>query len=254
MEYQTILTLKESGKATVELAAADVFDGPVVIKRLRGGKAEIYQKIAGQENPHIPKIYAVEEAEEELLVAEEYIEGESLREYLQQNLLSDEEKICLALQLCDAVEFLHAMKPMVIHRDIKPSNILVNSKGQLKLIDFDVTALQGESCLQFSRRSVKIHTRCPPCNVLLQPPPAGGIPVRPCWPLRTESGMTQAHTPEKERKERKREKARSPLPMIPRYHCSTFRTIMAIIFEHNHNIGLYQSTSLPRQGTPLLCR
>ena len=58
---------------------------------------------------------------------------------MQKNLLSDEQKLNYALQLCEAVGFLHAMKPSVIHRDIKPSNILINNKMELKLIDFDAS-------------------------------------------------------------------------------------------------------------------
>lgn len=132
MEYQTIVTIKKTEKSMVELAATELFSGPVIVKHLKGGNPKIYRLLSVQRNDHIPQIYAIEEQEKELLVVEEYIDGESLREHLQRGVLSDEEKIEYALQLCEAVGFLHTMKPSVIHRDIKPSNILITGKGVLK--------------------------------------------------------------------------------------------------------------------------
>ncbi len=139
MNYQTILKIKESEKVTVELAAVEMFVGPVIVKKLKGGKTDIYRLLTETSHPNVSKIISVEETQDGLFVVEEYVDGENLAEHLQKHYLSDDEKINVALQLCDAVGFLHAMKPSVIHRDIKPSNILINNKMELKLIDFDAS-------------------------------------------------------------------------------------------------------------------
>lgn len=139
MEYQCIFTIKESDKATVELAAMEGQIGPVVVKRLRGAGPDIYRLLCNTQNFHIPQVYACEQQGDELIVAEEYVDGENLGEYLDKRKPSDGEKLDLVLQLCDAVEFLHTMVPPVIHRDIKPSNIVITGKGVLKLIDFDAS-------------------------------------------------------------------------------------------------------------------
>jgi len=139
MEYQTIFKMKESEKATVELAAMEGHIGPVVVKMLRGANPDIYRLLSCTPNSHIPQLYACEQEDGELIVAEEYVDGENLEEHLNKNSLSDEDKLKLALQLCEAVDFLHGMEPAVIHRDIKPSNILITEKGVLKLIDFDAS-------------------------------------------------------------------------------------------------------------------
>ncbi len=139
MEYQAICTIKKSEKATVELAALEGHEGPVIVKRLCGAGSDIYRLLCCTQNEHIPQIYSYEQQGEELVLAEEYIDGENLEEYWKNNRLSDKEKMELALQLCDAVKVLHSMNPPIIHRDIKPSNILITGKGVLKLIDFDAS-------------------------------------------------------------------------------------------------------------------
>lgn len=73
----------------------------------------------------------------------EHIDGSSLREAVQnQGPLSSEQTHDLALQMCDILKVLHANG--VVHRDFTPDNLILNSKGKLKLIDFNVAQqLQG---------------------------------------------------------------------------------------------------------------
>lgn len=137
--YQTITIVKKTEKSTVLLAMLEEYEEPVIIKRMKTAKPEIYRVLAEVNSIHIPSIYAMEYLEDELIVAEEYVDGETLEFYLKQGTLSEEQKLKLALQLCDAVNILHSCNPQIIHRDIKPSNILITEAGILKLIDFDAS-------------------------------------------------------------------------------------------------------------------
>jgi serine/threonine protein kinase len=49
------------------------------------------------------------------------------------------EKILMALQIADALAYLHGQSPPVIHRDLKPTNVLLTDRNQVKLADFGVT-------------------------------------------------------------------------------------------------------------------
>ena len=72
----------------------------------------------------------------------EYVEGETLREYLQDRLpLSVDEALRLALPLGHALAYAHAHG--VAHRDIKPENVLITPDGTVKLFDFGIALLEG---------------------------------------------------------------------------------------------------------------
>ncbi len=49
---------------------------------------------------------------------------------------SQREVIEIALQVTGILEYLHNLSPPIIHRDIKPSNVLIDSKGDVHLVDF----------------------------------------------------------------------------------------------------------------------
>jgi serine/threonine protein kinase/Tfp pilus assembly protein PilF len=66
----------------------------------------------------------------------EYIEGEPLYRFCDENNLSVRERLQIFRQICEAVEAAHEIK--VIHRDLKPSNILVKESGKPKLLDFGI--------------------------------------------------------------------------------------------------------------------
>ncbi len=139
MKYITIQVIKKTDRSEIVFAAVEELDVPIVIKRLHGANPEIYRSVAKVRNPHIPRIYCVEEQGEELCVAEEYIDGKTLDVYLAEAALTDLQKLELMVQLCEALEVLHLCTPPIIHRDIKPSNILITTDGILKIIDFDAS-------------------------------------------------------------------------------------------------------------------
>ncbi len=72
-------------------------------------------------------------------VVMEYTEGLLITEYCKLNGLNVSEIIDHFISLCEAV--LHAHQNLIIHRDIKPENVLVNTKNELKLLDFGIAKI-----------------------------------------------------------------------------------------------------------------
>ncbi len=69
----------------------------------------------------------------------ELVEGEDIVSYADRRGLSAADRLHLFLKACEAIQFAH--QNLIIHRDIKPSNILVNDRGQVKLMDFGIAQL-----------------------------------------------------------------------------------------------------------------
>ncbi|KZN59793.1 hypothetical protein N473_02455 [Pseudoalteromonas luteoviolacea CPMOR-1] len=105
--------------------------------------------LSGQlEHPHIVRLLDKGQVNEHLLYGVfEYIEGQSLREYLmQEGALDAVEATDIMLQVLDAL--IHAHKKGIIHRDIKPANIMLSQAGaktHAKILDFGIGTLTQES-------------------------------------------------------------------------------------------------------------
>ena len=69
----------------------------------------------------------------------EYIDGEWITGYCKSRALGVEDRLRLFLRVCSAVHYAHLQ--FVVHRDLKPGNILVDSKGEPKLLDFGICKL-----------------------------------------------------------------------------------------------------------------
>lgn len=72
-------------------------------------------------------------------LAMEHVEGIPLNTYCETNKLNLRARIRLFLKVCDAMS--HAHRHMIIHRDVKPANILVDSRGEPRLLDFGIASL-----------------------------------------------------------------------------------------------------------------
>ncbi|MBL0041209.1 MAG: serine/threonine protein kinase [Xanthomonadales bacterium] len=75
-------------------------------------------------------------------LAMQYIDGEDLLRWCDARRLTLRERVTLFLQVIDAAGFAH--RNLVVHRDIKPSNILVDTTGQVRLLDFGIAKLLDE--------------------------------------------------------------------------------------------------------------
>jgi tRNA A-37 threonylcarbamoyl transferase component Bud32 len=73
----------------------------------------------------------------------EFVEGVNLRQAMAAGKLEPRQALPLVCELCSAMQYAHEMG--VVHRDIKPENILLDRQGRVKVADFGLAKLVGQS-------------------------------------------------------------------------------------------------------------
>lgn len=96
----------------------------------------------------LPRIVDIIDNGVTIYVVMDYIEGESLDKILNEYGAQPEDLVIgWAMQLCDALAYLHAQKPPIIYRDMKPANIMLKPEGNIKIIDFGIAREYKEQSL-----------------------------------------------------------------------------------------------------------
>lgn len=109
--------------------------------------------VRGLDHPCIVKIFDARQADGILFYTMEYIEGRSLRQWM------NEKGRCgigsttrVLTQLAGALEHAHQF---TIHRDISPENVMLTSDGNVKLLDFGLVKLT-QSAASFTRVGISL--------------------------------------------------------------------------------------------------
>lgn len=88
----------------------------------------------------LPQVYGQFEENRRYYLVMEFIEGESLAQYLERRqTMPMELVVTLGIQLCTILDYLHRQEPPIIFRDLKPSNIMFHeAENRASLIDFGI--------------------------------------------------------------------------------------------------------------------
>ncbi len=150
-EWILLEALGRGGMATVykarrntdqfdQIAAIKLLNVGLISSRLREHFQREQQILAALQHPHIASLLDAGVAEDGTpFIVMEYVDGLPIDQFCARENLTDEKLIQLFLQVCDAVAF--AQQNLIVHRDIKPSNIMVDSRGESRLLDFGIARL-----------------------------------------------------------------------------------------------------------------
>jgi serine/threonine protein kinase len=105
--------------------------------------------IAVLSHPNIVKVYDVSYGDRLQYIVMEYVEGITLKEYIQQQgVINYREAVFFVMQILRALQ--HAHDKGIVHRDIKPQNIMLLENGAIKVTDFGIA--------RFSRSETRTMT------------------------------------------------------------------------------------------------
>ncbi len=96
-------------------------------------------------HPNIRMIYEVGQDQSQYFIANEFVEGPTLRAYLSYTRMNLDEALNVAQQSLAGLAAAHAAG--VLHRDLKPENIVLRPDGYVKILDFGLAKLAEQNSL-----------------------------------------------------------------------------------------------------------
>ncbi len=151
VHYRILEKLGEGGMGIVYKALDTKLDREVALKFLPHyltsndtERARFFQEAraaSALNHPNVCTVYGIEEYEGQQFIEMEYVDGVTLRKKVSESPLSLSEALTYAIQIGEALQEAHAKG--IVHRDVKSENIMINSKNQVKVMDFGLAKLRG---------------------------------------------------------------------------------------------------------------
>ncbi len=161
--YSILRLLGEGGMGSVYLAEQENPHRVVALKVIKPGfvSADLLRRFEQEahalgrlQHPGIAQIYEAGMADSgfgpQPYFAMEFIAGQTLIEYVEEQRLGVRARLELMAKVCDAMN--HAHQRGIIHRDLKPGNIVVDQEGQPKILDFGVARV-ADSEIEMTRQT-----------------------------------------------------------------------------------------------------
>jgi predicted Ser/Thr protein kinase len=148
--YRVERELDRGGMSIIYLAHDTTLHRPAVLKTSRFSRdvrfrtrleqeARLAARLSG--HPNIGVIYGLVHEGDDLYIAQELVEGVTLRQKLATGPLPVSEALDAAVAIAGAMAAAHAAG--IVHRDLKPENIMWVPNGTVKVLDFGIAKLDA---------------------------------------------------------------------------------------------------------------
>lgn len=181
--------LEESGRSLVyravnqetrevvalKLVAADKFRDPAARQQFLADA----RRVIGVTHPHLRELYELDEAEGQVYLAMEYLEGVSLKHVLVGGRPEMETALAWAAEAADGLAALHQRK--LVHGDLRPAKVFITAEGRVKLLDAGLWRLTAPAGVDLRQEAALQEWRLGPSEVAALAPERlrGGAPDAP---------------------------------------------------------------------------
>jgi serine/threonine protein kinase/Tfp pilus assembly protein PilF len=128
-----VLDTKIDEKIALKLLNLEFAPGDKTLDRFRN-ELRLARQISHR---HVCRMYDLGEAEGMPYITMEYVSGEDLKSLIRRiGQFTVGKAVLIALQVCEGLSEAHRLG--VVHRDLKPQNIMIDSEGNVKIMDFGI--------------------------------------------------------------------------------------------------------------------
>ena len=154
VEYKIVREVARGGMGAIYCAEDRTNNRSVAIKEAcldpacGGNIAQIRERLVHEmqvlmplDHPNIPKVYEQFSRYENAYLVMEFVEGQTLRKIQEQTpgvkrQIEEGRVLGWAVQVLDALAYMHGQPKPIIHRDVKPENLILATDGRVVLVDF----------------------------------------------------------------------------------------------------------------------
>src|SRR5438093_13161137 len=152
--YRLVALLGRGGMGEVYRADDLTLDHPVALKFLPEAVTHDGARLAQFHNElriarqvshkNVCRLYDLGEADGRQFLTMEYVDGEDLASLLRRiGRLPPDKAVDIARQLCAGLAAAHERG--VLHRDLKPANVMLDGEGNVRITDFGLAAVEGDT-------------------------------------------------------------------------------------------------------------
>lgn len=156
-KYEIIKVIHTSGMANVYLVEDVSLNKQWCLKEIiksEAGKNMVeYRSLIREANimkslnhASIPRIVTMEEDGDSIFIVMDYVDGLSIKDWLVKKGRVDQTvTVSWMKQVCGVIGYLHSRKNPIFYRDMKPDNIMIQSDGNIKVLDFGISEVLTEN-------------------------------------------------------------------------------------------------------------